>query len=179
MAGNRSRKHGRGNPGSGSKPSSYITPEGFERLRSEYEKLWRIERPKVTHAVSVAAALGDRSENADYIYGKKRLREIDSRIRFLSKRLEDLTVVRQSPEREDKVFFGAWVTLEDEQGEHVCYRIVGPDESDAGSRAISVDSPVGRALLGRELDDEVEVKRPRGITIYSIIKIAYREASAE
>jgi transcription elongation factor GreB len=179
MADRRSGKHGRGSPGPDAQQSSYITPEGFERMRAEHDDLWRVERPKVTHAVSVAAALGDRSENADYIYGKKRLREIDSRIRFLSKRLEALTVVRDSPEREDKVFFGAWVTLEDEQGERVCYRIVGPDEFDAGSGAISVDSPVGRALMGRELDDEVVVKRPRGSTIYSIIEIAYREPAAE
>jgi transcription elongation factor GreB len=159
--------------------SHYITPDGFAELERELEYLWKEERPKVTHAVSVAAALGDRSENADYIYGKRRLREIDSRVRFLQKRLDELEVVRELPAREDKIFFGAWVTLEDEQGEQICYRIVGPDESDAGSRAISVDSPVGRALLGRELDDEVEVKRPRGNTVYSIIKIAYREAGAE
>jgi len=177
MAGRRSDKPRPGETGPGSKPSGYITPEGFERLQAEYDELWRVERPKVTQAVSVAAALGDRSENADYIYGKKRLREIDSRIRFLSKRLEALTVVHERPERQDKIFFGAWVTLEDERGEQLRYRIVGPDESDPGSRAISVDSPVGRALLGRELDDEVKVKRPRGATVYSIIDIAYRDPS--
>ncbi len=178
MDGTRGGKGDSSSPSRGLQASNYITPEGFERMRSEHENLWRVERPRVTEAVSIAAALGDRSENADYIYGKKRLREIDSRIRFLAGRLEALTVVRKSPEREDKIFFGAWVTLEDELGEQVCYRIVGPDESDAASRAISVDSPVGRALLGRELDDEVEVMRPRGITVYSIIKIAYRDPAA-
>jgi transcription elongation factor GreB len=179
MAGSRNTQRGRGNQAPGSPTSNYITPEGFERLRTEHENLWRVERPKVTQAVSTAAALGDRSENADYIYGKKRLREIDSRIRFLSKRLEALTVVRESPEQADKIFFGAWVTLEDEQGDQVCYRIVGPDESNPGSRAISVDSPVGRALMGRELDDEVQVKRPRGVTNYSIVEVAYREPEAK
>ncbi len=164
-------------PGAGPRPSSYITPKGFERMQEEYENLWKVERPKVTHAVSVAAALGDRSENADYIYGKKRLREIDSRIRFLQKRLDDLTVVRESPDREDKVFFGAWVTLEDAEGEQVRYRLVGPDESDAASLLISVDSPVGRALLGRELDDDVNVVRPRGSTTYTIIDIKYESKS--
>lgn len=166
-------------PGSGSRPSSYITPEGFGRMQSEYENLWRVERPKVTQAVSTAAALGDRSENADYIYGKKRLREIDSRIRFLQKRLDELTVVRASPDRDDKIFFGAWVTLEDSAGDRVRYRLVGPDESDARSLQISVDSPVGRALLGRELDDEVKVERPRGKTTYTIVGIAYENLASD
>jgi transcription elongation factor GreB len=163
----------------GPRPSSYITPEGFARMQAEYENLWRVERPKVTKAVSTAAALGDRSENADYIYGKKRLREIDSRIRFLQKRLDELTVVRASPDREDKIFFGAWVTLEDSQGDQICYRLVGPDESDAKSLLISVDSPVGRALLGRELDDDVSVLRPRGNTTYTIVDIAYQNPSGD
>ena len=104
-------------PGSDERQSHYVTPEGFERLQAEYDELWSVERPKVTEAVAVAAALGDRSENADYIYGKKRLREIDGRLRFLRKRLDALTVVRDKPERTDKVFFGAWVTLEDDNGE--------------------------------------------------------------
>ncbi len=160
-------------PGSNERKSDYITPEGFDRLQREYDELWTVERPQVTEAVSVAAALGDRSENADYIYGKKRLREIDGRLRFLKKRLDALTVVREKPERDDRVFFGAWVTLEDEAGETVRYRIVGPDESDPSSGAISMDSPVGRRLLGRELDDEVEVKRPRGATLYTIVGIDY------
>jgi transcription elongation factor GreB len=170
MAGRR-RDSGRA---SGPKPSGYITPEGFARIQAEYENLWGVERPKVTEAVSIAAALGDRSENADYIYGKKRLREIDSRLHYLRKRMDDLTVVRDLPERHDKVFFGAWVTLADEQGESVRYRIVGSDEADPGSRAISMDSPLGRALMGRELDDEVKVVRPKGVTHYTVEEISYR-----
>ncbi len=179
MAGRRMGRGGPETPGSGAKKSAYITPEGYERMQAEYENLWTVERPRVTEAVSLAAALGDRSENADYIYGKKRLREIDSRLRFLRKRLDALTVVREKPDRDDKIFFGAWVILEDEQGEQVRYRIVGPDESDAKSGAISMDSPVGRRLLGRELDDEVEVKRPRGTTVYTVAGITYRDPDPE
>src|SRR5690242_21132012 len=109
----------------------YITPDGAKRLRSELEQLWTVERPRVTQEVADAAAQGDRSENAEYIYGKRRLREIDRRVRFLSKRLDDLTVVSEAPTDASRVFFGAWVTLEDEDGKRVKYRIVGPDESDA------------------------------------------------
>jgi transcription elongation factor GreB len=155
--------------------SSYITPRGFDFLKAEYDELVRVERPKVTEAVSIAAALGDRSENADYIYGKKRLREIDARIRFLHKRLEELTVVRSRPEQDDRVFFGAWVILEDEAGESHRYRVVGPDESDAAAQAISMDSPMGRALLGKELDDEVQVERPRGRARFCIVGIEYED----
>jgi transcription elongation factor GreB len=162
--------------GSEESRSRYITPEGFERLRAEYEHLWRVERPKVTEAVSVAAALGDRSENADYIYGKKRLREIDRRVRYLSKRMDELTVVHPDAAREgDRVFFGAWVTLEDEDGETLRYRIVGPDESQPESGHISMDSPVGRSLLGKSVDDEVSVVRPRGRTEYVILAVSYSE----
>jgi len=153
--------------------SNYITPAGFATLQAELDFLWKEERPKVTQAVSVAAALGDRSENADYIYGKKRLREIDSRVRFLQKRLDQLQVVRDPPAREDRIYFGAWVTLEDEAGAQVCYRVVGPDESDASKGEISMDSPVGRALLGKELDDELSVVRPKGAVSYTILEIRY------
>jgi transcription elongation factor GreB len=154
--------------------SNYITPEGFEKLRAEHEYLWKVERPKVTEAVSVAAALGDRSENADYIYGKKRLREIDGRVRFLSKRIDALTVVRPDPEAQaGRVYFGAWVTLEDEGGEQVRYRVVGPDESEPAAGHISMDSPVGRSLLRKEVNDEVVVQRPRGRTSYVILEIGY------
>ena len=110
----------------------YITPEGYETLRAEADQLWRVERPRVTREVADAAAQGDRSENAEYIYGKKRLREIDSRVRFLNKRLEDLTVVDAPPGDRERIFFGAWVTLEDEEGEAQRYRLVGPDESSYG-----------------------------------------------
>lgn len=155
------------------KQSAYITREGAKRLRDEAEHLWRVERPRVTHEVSVAAALGDRSENADYIYGKRRLREIDSRLRFLSKRLDELTVVERILHKDNKVYFGAWVLLEDEEGEEQEYRIVGPDESDSKSRAISMDSPMGRALLGKSDGDDVRVKRPKGDGLFTIVGIRY------
>ena len=154
--------------------SAYITPEGFARLQAEHDHLWKTERPRVTEQVSVAAALGDRSENADYIYGKKRLREIDRRLRFLAKRIDALSVVEPDVEREDgKVYFGAWVSLEDADGERLRYRIVGPDESDAQRGEISMDSPVGRSLLGRVVGDEVVVRRPKGDLELEIIAVTY------
>ena len=159
--------------------SNYITRAGFVALQSELDWLWKDERPRVTEAVSVAAALGDRSENADYIYGKKRLREIDRRIRFLTKRKDELTVVDGGPRKEaDRIYFAAWVTMEDEDGEMQRYQLVGPDEFDASAGRISVDSPVGRALLGRRLGDEVSVRRPKGETVYSIMKIEYDDAES-
>ncbi len=158
--------------------TNYITRQGFERLRAELDWLWGEERPKVTEAVAVAAALGDRSENADYIYGKKRLREIDSRIRFLTKRIDELTVVDPGPRKEpDRVYFGARVTIEDEAGESLRYQLVGPDEFDAAHGRISVDSPVGRALMGRRVGDEVSVRRPKGEVVYEILEVDY-ETSA-
>ena len=154
--------------------TNYITRQGFEKLQAELNWLWTDERPKVTEAVSVAAALGDRSENADYIYGKKRLREIDRRIRFLTKRIDELNVVDSGPRKEEgRVYFGAWVTIEDEDGETQRYQLVGPDEFDAHEGRISVDSPVGRALMGRRLGDEVAVRRPKGETSYEVIAIEY------
>lgn len=153
----------------------YITRSGFERLRAELEQLWKEERPRVTHAVSVAAALGDRSENADYIYGKKRLREIDARIRFLTKRMDELEVVDVGPRADaDRVYFGARVELEDEEGGRVRYQLVGPDEFDASKGRISVESPVGRALMGKRRGDEVRVRRPRGEVCFTILAIGYR-----
>ncbi len=154
----------------------YITPEGAERLQAELARLWNVERPRVTQEVSDAAALGDRSENAEYIYGKKRLREIDRRVRFLRKRLDTVTVVRPGEVADrERIFFGAWVTLEDEAGEEHRYRVVGPDESDPSKGWISMDSPVGRSLLGRATDDEFEVARPRGRTSYTVLAIAYEQ----
>lgn len=154
---------------------SYITREGFERLQAELDHLWKDERPRVTHAVSVAAALGDRSENADYIYGKKRLREIDGRIRFLTKRMDELEVVDVGPRADaERVYFGAWVELEDEEGERVRYQLVGPDEFDAAKGRISVESPVGRALMGKRRGDEAVVRRPRGEVCFRILSIDYR-----
>ncbi len=154
--------------------SNYITPEGAKRLRDELDYLWKVERPRVTQAVSDAAAEGDRSENAEYIYGKKRLREIDRRVRFLVKRLDALTVVDSQPERQGKIFFGAWVRLETEDGDEVVYRIVGPDEFDVARGFISMDSPVGRALLGKQDGDEVVVRRPAGAATFTVLDVSYR-----
>lgn len=151
----------------------YITPEGFETLRLEHERLWSVDRPHMVNEVATAAAHGDRSENAEYIYGKKKLREIDRRIRFLSKRLDELTVVDNAETPRDRVFFGAWVTIEDEDGEESSYRIVGPDEFDLKRGMISMESPLARALLGKRLDDEVLVRRPKGNAEVTIVAIEY------
>jgi transcription elongation factor GreB len=152
----------------------YITPEGEQVLRDELDRLWNRERPRVTQEVADAAAQGDRSENAEYIYGKKRLREIDARLRFLSKRLDELTVVREAPADHGRIYFGAWVRLEDEAGDELFYRIVGPDEFDIEAGKISVDSPLGRALMRKEDGDEVVVRRPRGDASYTILEVRYR-----
>ena len=125
-----------------------------------------------------AAKNGDRSENGDYIYGKRRLREIDSRVRFLNKRLDELQVVDRAPNDTGKVFFGAWVTLEDEAGAQTRWRIVGPDEFDLGKGKLSMDSPMARALLGKRLDDEVRVRSPSGEKTYYITRIGYGGESA-
>ena len=147
--------------------SNYITRQGWNALDQELKFLWKEERPRVTQAVSDAAALGDRSENAEYIYGKRRLREIDRRVRFLTKRLEALQIVDYHPKQEQKVFFGAWVELEEENGEIKQYRLVGSDEFDPVKNWISIDSPVARALIGKEVDDEVKVETPSGrVTLY-------------
>ncbi len=152
--------------------SPYITPEGKRRLLSEQKALW-LRRREVVAALSEAAAEGDRSENAEYIYRKKELREIDGRIRYLQKRLPDLNVVDQKPASSDQVFFGATVTLEDKHEALVIYRIVGPDEFDDQEHYISVDSPLARSLLKRELGDEVLVQVPKGKLDYCIVDIAY------
>ena len=153
--------------------SQFITPAGAERMRAELDELWKVERPRVTQAVSEAAAQGDRSENAEYTYGKRRLREIDRRVRFLRKRLDGMVVVAQAPSDRRRVFFGAWVTLEDERGEQRRYRIVGPDEFDMAADYISMDAPLARALLRRALDDEIEVQLPGGAQRYVIVAIDY------
>ena len=156
--------------------SRYITPAGERQLQEEFDQLWTVERPRVTREVADAAAQGDRSENAEYIYGKKRLREIDSRVRYLRKRLDDLVVVNPGDvEDRGKVFFGAAVTVEDEDGEERRYRLVGPDEFDASRGRISIDSPLGRALLRREEGDEVAVQRPAGPTTVTVVAISYDE----
>jgi transcription elongation factor GreB len=152
--------------------SPYITAEGFERLREEEQSIW-VHRREVTQALAAAAAEGDRSENAEYIYRKKELREIDRRIRYLQKRLPVLKVVREPPDNREQVFFAAWVTLEAHSGETYEYRIVGPDEIDHRPEHISMDSPLARALLKRRLDDEVEVMTPGGKAIYWIVDVRY------
>ncbi len=153
--------------------SNYITPEGEIALREELHQLWKVERPTVTHTVHEAAKNGDRSENGDYIYGKKRIREIHSRVRFLTKRLDHLTVVDQAPSQQDKVFFGAWVTLEDEAGELQRYRIVGPDEFNLRENKLSMDSPLAKALLGKSLDDEISFQSPSGLKVFIVHAISY------
>lgn len=155
------------------KSSGYITPEGHRRLSDELAHLWKIKRPQVTQAVAEAAAMGDRSENAEYIYGKKQLRQIDSRIRFLSKRLGELVVVDRTPSDTSTVFFGAWVELEGETGTCCTYRIVGPDESDFSKGFISIDSPMAKALLRKTEGDDVTVNRPSGAATFVILSVRY------
>jgi len=155
------------------KSSPYLTPEGAEALRAELRQLWKIERPQVTEAVHQAALNGDRSENGDYIYGKKRLREIDRRVRYLNKRIEEAIVVEYSPKQEGKVFFGAFVEIENQAGAVASYRIVGADEIDPSKGYISVDSPVAKALIGKRVDDEIEVQTPEGLIQWYINKIYY------
>jgi transcription elongation factor GreB len=137
--------------------SKYITAEGHKRLTEEHDYLWKKKRPEVTRILSAAAAEGDRSENAEYIYRKKELREIDARVRFLRKRLDDMVIVDRIPSDTDKIYFGAWVTIEDNEGTEKTYRIVGPDEFDPKLGYISMDSPMGKALLGKSLDDEISI----------------------
>lgn len=157
-----------------SQPASrYITPAGHARLTAELNQLWRVERPQVTEAVSAAAALGDRSENAEYIYGKKRLREIDSRVRHLRRRLDGMVVVDRPPSDPGRVFFGAWVTLERDDGTELRYRIVGPDEFDMADGYISMDAPLARALLGKPLDAQVSVLAAATQASYVITAIEY------
>ncbi len=153
--------------------ANLITPEGEKVLREELHYLWKVKRPEVTRAVSEAAAMGDRSENAEYIYGKKQLREIDRRVRYLSKRLESLQVVDRKPDDTSRVYFGAWVSLEDEEGQEFRYRIVGPDEFDVSKGWISIDAPLGRALLKKQVDDEVCITTSEGRRTYFVLDIEY------
>ncbi|MGD2112451.1 MAG: transcription elongation factor GreB [Gammaproteobacteria bacterium] len=157
------------------KSSPYITPQGHHKLTSELQALWT-RRAGVTRALTAAAAEGDRSENAEYIYRKKELREIDRRIRYLQKRLPALKVVREPPSDRGRVFFGVEVTLESDAGELVTYRIVGADEFDPALGWISIDSPLARALLGKGLDEEITVATPGGPASYVIVEISYRHA---
>jgi transcription elongation factor GreB len=153
--------------------SQYCTAEGARRLRAELEELWRIERPRVTQSVAEAAAQGDRSENADYTYGKRRLREIDRRVRFLRKRLEGMVVVDRAPSDPSRVFFGAWVDLRSDGGELRRHRIVGPDEFDRDPAYVSLDAPLARALLKKSVNDVVSIESPAGPRSYTIVSISY------
>mgnify|MGYP003397549020 FL=1 len=153
--------------------SKFATAEGARRLREELDHLWRVHRPQVTRAVSEAAAQGDRSENAEYIYGKKQLREIDRRVRFLRQRLEGLVVVTRPPDDRTRVFFGAWVRIEDEEGHETELRIVGPDEIDPARHYVSMDSPLARALMRRQSGDEFTVEVPGGTRSYVVTEVRY------
>ncbi|MCZ2722125.1 transcription elongation factor GreB [Marinomonas sp. 15G1-11] len=155
--------------------SAYITKEGADKLLAELKYLWKEKRPQVTDSVREAAAQGDRSENAEYIYGKKQLREIDRRVRYLEKRLEACTVVDRIPNDRSKVFFGAWITLEDELENVKRYRIVGPDELDHHPDYISIDSPVARALLKKEEGEEVSIRVEGKEKLYTLEDIEYIE----
>ncbi|AKE52806.1 transcription elongation factor GreB [Kangiella geojedonensis] len=155
------------------KRSNLITAAGAVRLRNELAHLWKNLRPEVTRAINVAAAEGDRSENAEYIYRKKQLREIDRRVRYLQKRTAEMQVIEHTPSNQNKVFFGAQVTVSDDHNNETVYRIVGSDEFDAHPEYISVDSPMARALLGKELDDEVIVKLPEETKRLWIVDLHY------
>ncbi len=159
--------------------SAYITPAGAKRLQDELTYLWKVERPEITQTVHEAAKNGDRSENGDYIYGKRRLREIDSRVRFLTKRLDELTVVDQIPQEQDKIFFGAYVTVEDELGDEQTFQIVGPDEFDLNQGRLSMDSPLAKQLLGKFLDDEIYLRTPEGSKEFVITDIVYKPYAQE
>ena len=156
------------------KSAPYITPEGAKDLEKELKQLWKVERPEVTNVVHEAAKNGDRSENGDYIYGKKRLREIDRRVRYLSKRLDVITIVDRIPEDTNKIFFGANVTLEGDNGDELFFRIVGADEIDPKKKKISIDSPMAQQLLGKHLDDEVSVITDQGKKNWIITGIFYQ-----
>ena len=155
------------------KGSCYITPEGRAILSDELDNLWHKRRPEVVKALSAAAAEGDRSENAEYIYRKKELASIDWRIRYLTKRLDELKAVSQLPDDASKIFFGAWVELEDEQGKVLRYRIVGPDEFDMQEEYISMDSPVAKALMKKSEGDDVIVRSPGGELVYIVLEVRY------
>ncbi len=154
--------------------TNLVTPAGWNTLDRELKYLWKEKRPQVTRAVSEAAALGDRSENAEYKEGKRELRSIDRRLRFLMKRLEELEIVHYAPSQEGKVYFGAYVELENDDEVKATYRLVGPDEIDVANNHITIDSPMARALIGKQVDDEVTVNTPSGVKIWYVNKIYYR-----
>jgi transcription elongation factor GreB len=153
--------------------SKYITPDGAATLKSELDELWRVKRPAVTKSVSEAAAQGDRSENAEYIYGKRQLAEIDRRVRFLRKRLNGIRIVDQQPSDTSKVYFGGWFEIRDESGKVNEYRLVGPDESGFAPENISMDSPLGRAVIGKSVGSDFSVIAPEGETRYELVRVRY------
>lgn len=155
--------------------SPLITPEGYKTLQDELDYLWRVKRPEITRSVSEAAAQGDRSENAEYIYGKKLLREIDRRLRFLEKRLPELRIVADKPTDQQRIFFGAWVVLENlSTGEELRLRIVGCDEICPEKNWISIEAPIAKALLKKAIDDEVVVERPIGRAVFIVLAVQYQ-----
>jgi transcription elongation factor GreB len=158
--------------------SPYITPEGYAALQDELDSLWP-HRREVTRALAAAAAEGDRSENAEYIYRKKELHGIDRRIRYLQKRLPDLEIVDLTPSDPQQIFFGAWVTLEDKAGVERQYRIVGPDEIDPHRGLISMDAPMARALMKQRVNDDVEVQTPQGRCRYFVVAVSYSSEQGE
>jgi transcription elongation factor GreB len=151
----------------------YITPEGFRRLAAEHARIWTELRPRIVAEVEAAAALGDRSENAEYIYGKRKLRELDRRLRFLATRMDELTVVEPGPHPSGRAYFGAWVGVETDEGEERLYRLVGPDEADAGHGLVSVEAPLGRALLGKAEGDTVRIERPAGRVEVTVLEVRW------
>lgn len=153
--------------------ANYITPEGFKKLQEEFRKLFHEERPKLVETVAWAAGNGDRSENGDYIYGKKRLREIDKRLKFLRDRIESAKVVDPKEVKSETVVFGARVTISDEDGAEKIYQIVGEDEIEPGQNKISWKSPMAKALLGKRVGDEIEIRRPVGVLYAEVVKITY------
>jgi transcription elongation factor GreB len=158
--------------------SRYITPQGFHRLAVEHQDIWTVQRPRIVAEVEAAAALGDRSENAEYIYGKRKLRELDRRLRYLSELMDSLTVMEPAPHPSGRAYFGAWVTIEAEDGEPQTWRLVGPDEFDVAGGLLSVDSPLGRALLGKAAGAVVTVQRPAGTAEVTVLEVSWRSAAA-
>ena len=157
----------------------HITPEGFRRIAEEHGKIWTVLRPRIVAEVEAAAALGDRSENAEYLYGKKKLRELDRRLRELSELMDALTVTEPRPHPSGRAYFGAWVAVEDEKGEERRYRLVGPDEFDVARGLVSVDSPLGRALLGKRDGDLAVVQRPAGPAELTVVEVSWEPPEEE
>jgi transcription elongation factor GreB len=155
--------------------SPHMTPQGVEAMKTQLAELWHLRRTDVVPALSAAAAEGDRSENAEYIYRKKQLGEIDRKIRYLSKRLEVIQVIAQIPDQRDKVFFGAWINISDEEGAEHDYRIVGADETDAERHYISIDSPLAKAVLGCTKGDQFKVQLPEKLAHYTLLGVRYDE----